>query len=199
MFGATLRKSHPTPRRSTCSGSHSPEPKLTVPLLGPLLGKKMTVPFSLSRLWWGLVFVVIQENSQLLKNFAHDAGRCLRFETNPSGPPIQTLVLVGQNDPGDGAGGTEDDLEGIALGPGSDWAEQAKAGFPVVASRAQRQGRAASGLFMAGLRIEGQPHNFPVSGDVGPLYHASLPWAGPESTSGCRFSSVTVASMSTKL
>ena len=56
-----------------------------------------------------------------------------------------------------------------------------------------------SGLFMAGLRIEGQPHDFPVSGDVGPLYHASLPWAGPVSTSGCRFSSVTVASMSAKL
>ena len=130
---------------------------------------------------------------------SHYPGWCLRFETDSPGPPIQALDLVGQNDPREVAGGRKGDLKGIALVSGGDGTEQGEAGFPIVTSRAQRQGRAASGLVMAGLRIAGQPHDFPVSGDVGPLYHASLPWVGPVSTSGCRFSSVTVASMSAKL
>ena len=94
---------------------------------------------------------MIQENSQLLKNFAHHPERRLRFETDPFGQPIQALDPVGQNDPGDGAGGRKGDLEGIALGSGGDGAEQGEAGFPIVVSRAQRQGWEASRLFMSGL------------------------------------------------
>ena len=97
---------------------------------------------------------MIQENSQLLKNFAHHPERRLRFETDPFGQPIQALDPVGQNDPGDGAGGRKGDLEGIALGSGGDGAEQGEAGFPIVVSRAQRQGWEASRLFMSGFKIE---------------------------------------------
>lgn len=39
----------------------------------------------------------------------------------------------------------------MALVSGGDGTEQGEAGFPILASRAQRQGRAASGLFMVTL------------------------------------------------
>ena len=82
---------------------------------------------------------------------SHHPGWRLRFETDSPGPPIQALDLVGQNDPREGAGGRKADLKGIALVSGGDGTEQGEAGFPIVTSRAQRQGRAASGLFMANL------------------------------------------------
>jgi len=54
-------------------------------------------------------------------------------------------------------------LERVALDLTGNWAQQGQADFGVIGERRQHQGRAPSRLFVAGLRIEGEPHDIPAA------------------------------------
>ena len=63
-----------------------------------------------------------EKDRQLFHDFTHHLRRGSTPEAGSSCPPVQALDLVGQDDTGNGTGGWEGNLEGVALDPGSDGA-----------------------------------------------------------------------------
>ena len=63
-----------------------------------------------------------EKDRQLFHDFPHHLRRGSTPEAGLSCPPVHALDLVGQDDTGNGTGGWEGNLEGVALDLGSDGA-----------------------------------------------------------------------------
>jgi hypothetical protein len=137
--------------------------------------------------------------SKKRRKFARDFVRCvlrqLADEFGAADAPIETFYLVGENDAAQLQSGRNHHFERIIFYLARDRAENGKPDFAVVRRRRENNGRPSSGLFMTGLRIEGDLDDIAMRRNV-PTghYQISRPTDGPKSTSAWRFFLLTRAS-----
>ena len=136
-----------------------------------------------------------KKRSKFAGHFTHCLLGQLADKLGVPDAPIETFHLIGDNDAAELKSGRNGHFEGITFYMARHWAKNCKSDFPVVGRRRENNGRSSSSLFMASLRIEGDPDSITACRNV-PTghYQISRPADGTKSTSAWRFFLFTFAS-----
>lgn len=108
-----------------------------------------------------------QKQANLLEHIACYGRWQCAYKRCVSGSPIQALQLIRQDSACDGQTIGYAHFEWVALDLAGNRAQQGQTDLGVIGERRQHHGRTASGLFVAGLRIEGEPYHIPAARRIG--------------------------------
>ena len=134
-----------------------------------------------------------EEYAEALTDVDEDISRCLLFEHHSPGVPIENLDVVREDNSGNPSVGGQRHFERVSFHVTGNRARDGETGFRIVGPRREDQCRTPTALFVASLRIKGQPHQIADVWYVRASYHTSPPAGAPQSLSSCRFRGVIFA------
>jgi hypothetical protein len=125
-----------------------------------------------------------QKGIQLGKNLLNGLRWKLFLDLGASGPPVETLDLIGQNHARDSETFRDGNLKWIALHQARDRAHDRDPDLAVVRDGREHDRRAPSALLVAGPGVEIDPYDVTAVWDARPCRHqTSRPTASPDETS----------------
>lgn len=116
----------------------------------------------------------LQQRLQFAQGFHDHVGGGGTFLDGFSRFPIQALNLIGKHHACSVRIVTDDNFEGVALSLAGHGTTEYQAAGSVIVNRREDKGRSMACLFMAGLRVEVQPHDISSIRNVGRFFHHQI-------------------------